>query len=166
MKELLLGCGSRTEKDLSMGNETFENVTRLDINPRHSPDVLWDLIVHPLPFSDEEFDEIHAYEVLEHLASQGDYQFFFREFTEYWRILKPNGLFFASIPLKDSVWAWGDPSHKRIIQPETLTFLDQRFYDQVGTTNMSDYRDIYKVSFEVIFQETANGKFYFALRKV
>lgn len=162
MKELLLGCGSRTEKDLSMGSLNFENVTRLDNNPAHHPDVLWDLSVHPLPFKDEEFDEIHAYEVLEHLATQGDYEFFFQEFSEYWRILKPGGRFYASVPIKE--WTWGDPSHKRAIQPETLIFLDQDQYAQVGTTSMSDFRSLYKVSFKVIHQE-ASDKFYFVLEK-
>ena len=128
-----MGCGSRTEKDIYIGNPEFENVTRLDYNADHKPDVVWDLSVHPLPFEDEEFDEIHAYEVLEHLATQGDYEFFFAEFTEYWRILKPGGRFYASVPIKE--WTWGDPSHKRAIQPETLIFLDQDQYAQVGTTS-------------------------------
>ena len=162
MKELLLGCGSRTQKDLSMGNPEFENVTRLDYNPDHHPDILWDLTVHPLPFDDEEFDEIHAYEVLEHLANQGDYEFFFQEFSEYWRILKPKGKFFASVPV--GPWVWGDPSHKRVIQPETLIFLDQDQYKQVGQTSMSDFRNVYKVSFKVIYQHVAD-KFYFVLEK-
>lgn len=162
-KELLIGCGSRTEKDVVIDSkEHFENVVRLDHNADHNPDVVWDLRKHPLPFPDEEFDEIHAYEVLEHLANQGDYEFFFREFTEYWRILKPKGKLFASVPI--GVWAWGDPSHRRIIQPETLVFLDQENYNQVGQTSMSDFRNIYKVSFKTIFEEV-RGKFYFVLEK-
>jgi len=161
-KELLLGCGSRTEKDMYVGSSIFENVVRLDSNKDHSPDVLWDLREHPLPFKDEEFDEIHAYQVLEHLANQGDYEFFFSEFTEYWRILKPSGLFFASVP--NGVWTWGDPSHRRCITKETLTFLDQSMYEQVGITSMSDFRDIYKVSFKVVSMYDTNN-FYFALQK-
>ena len=162
MKELLIGCGSRTEKDICIGSPDFENVVRLDYNASHNPDILWDLRDHPLPFSDEEFDEIHAYEVLEHLAYQGDYEFFFQEFSEYWRILKPNGRFFASVPT--GAWAWGDPSHRRAIQPETLIFLDQSQYEQVGQTSMSDFRSIYKVSFKTIFAEMKD-KFYFVLEK-
>lgn len=164
MKELLMGCGSRTQKDLYVdGKEEFENVTRLDYNADHKPDIVWDLTVHPLPFDNEEFDEIHAYEVLEHLATQGDYEFFFREFTEYWRILKPHGKFFASVPT--GVWIWGDPSHRRAIQPETLIFLDQDQYQQVGRTSMSDFRNIYKVSFKTIYAKEIGGKFYFILEK-
>ena len=164
MKELLLGCGSRTVKDLKLqGREEFVNVTRLDNNADHNPDVIHDLTIHPLPFSDNEFDEIHAYEVLEHLAYQGDYEFFFREFSEYARILKPGGFFMASCPR--GVWTWGDPSHRRSIQKETLVFLSQEQYNkQVGVTNMSDFRYLYKADFDVVHLNETEFKFFFILR--
>lgn len=167
MKELLLGCGSRTSKDLHVnGNSEFHDLVRLDNNNDHNPTIVHDLRVHPLPFADNEFDEIHAYEVLEHLAQQGDYEFFFREFTEYHRILKPGGFFMASCPAPTSVWAWGDPSHKRIISKETLVFLSQAQYRvQIGKTSMSDFRYLYKVDFQTIYAEEKNGTTYFILKK-
>lgn len=166
-KELLLGCGSRTKKDLFVdGRSAFENVTRLDNNPDHNPDIIFDLRNWWRPFEDATFDEIHAYDVLEHLAPQGDYEFFFKEFTEYHRILKPGGLFMASCPSWNSPWAFGDPSHTRIISKETLVFLDQDQYtEQVGKTKMSDFRNIYKVSFKTIHAEDNDGTFYFILKK-
>lgn len=166
MKELLLGCGSRTVKDISVdGKKEFHNVIRLDNNADHKPDVIHDLRVHPLPFADNEFDEIHCYEVLEHLADQGDYKFFFREFSEYARILKPNGFFMGSCPMRGSPWVWGDPSHKRTIQKESLVFLSQQEYiDQVGKTPMSDFRSIYKADFVPVFFKDTEHRFYFALQ--
>jgi predicted SAM-dependent methyltransferase len=163
MKELIIGCGSRIIKDLSFGNQEFENPVRLDINTDHKPDIVWDLTVHPLPFKDNEFDEIHAYQVLEHLAYQGDYEFFFKEFTEYHRILKPGGFFMASVP--NGVWTWGDPSHRRSITKETLTFLDQDSYKQVGETTMSDFRYLYKADFKVVYTNENENGFYFVLQK-
>ena len=161
-KELLIGCGSRTNKNLVFDNrKEFECLVRLDINKDHNPDVVWDLTKHPLPFQDNEFDEIHAYEVLEHLAYQGDFQFFFNEFTEYARILKPNGLFCASVPR--GVWTWGDPSHKRVITSETLVFLNQSSYSQVGKTTMSDFRNIYKANFVKVFEKETDIHFFFIL---
>lgn len=167
-KELLLGCGSRTIKDLAIdGRHEFENVVRLDSNPDHKPDVIYDLTEHPLPFSDNEFDEIHAYEVLEHLADQGDYRFFFKEFTEYARILKPGGHFLASVPAIGSPWVWGDPSHRRAISKETLVFLSQAEYaKQVGITAMSDFRYLYKADFKPIDFRTTEHRFFFVLEVI
>lgn len=163
MKELLIGCGSNSEKKICLDSVEWHDLTRLDNNPDHNPDVLWDLTVHPLPFGDEEFDEIHAYQVLEHLANQGDYEFFFAEFTEYARILKPGGYFCGSVPT--GIWTWGDPSHKRVITRETLIFLDQSSYDQVGQTSMSDFRHIYQANFKTIFSEETEAEYYFVLQK-
>lgn len=161
-KELLLGCGSRTKKDLFIENRSgFEGLVRLDINADHKPDVVWDLTEHPLPFQDNEFDEIHIYEVLEHLAYQGDFKFFFKEFTEYARILKPGGLFLASVPR--GIWTWGDPSHRRVITEETLIFLNQEEYKQVGETNMSDFRNIYKADFRKVYANKTEDKLFFIL---
>lgn len=167
-RELLMGCGSRTAKDISLtGKESFHKLTRLDYNGDHKPDVVWDLRQHPLPFEDNYFDEIHAYEVLEHLAQQGDYRFFFAEFSEYWRILKPGGHFFASVPDYRSKWAWGDPSHTRIIQSENLVFLDQDEYTrQIGVTTMSDFRFLYTAHFKVRYAHSDGEGFKFVLEAI
>ena len=163
-KELVIGCGSRINKDLYLsGHEEFSNVTTLDYNPDHKADVVWDLTNHPLPFKKNTFDEIHCYEVLEHLANQGDYRFFFDEFTEYARILKDGGYFFATVPSIGSPWAWGDPSHKRVIAKESLGFLNQSFYDQVGKTSASDFRYLYKADFDIAYVKETEHKLKFIL---
>jgi SAM-dependent methyltransferase len=166
--ELLIGCGSRANKDISIpGKEKFHHLVRLDYNADHHPDVLWDLRNHPLPFEDNTFNEVHAYEVLEHLAQQGDYRFFFAEFSEYWRILKPGGHFFATVPDYRSKWAWGDPSHTRVIQSESLVFLDQDEYTtQVGVTKMSDFRSIYKAHFKFRYGTTNGETLKFVLEAI
>jgi predicted SAM-dependent methyltransferase len=166
-KELVLGCGSRIKKDLYLQYfQEFENPVTLDINPDHKPDIVHDLRVHPLPFFDNEFDEIHVYDVLEHLAYQGDYEFFFKEFNEYWRILKRGGHIFGSVPQIGTKWAMGDPSHKRVIQAENLAFLSQDFYKQVGTTKCSDFRYIYKANFKIVYQEYKNETLLFIMEAI
>lgn len=89
-RELLIGCGSDLRKKLTAdGTKEWTCLVTLDYCERHNPDVVWDLNNIPLPFDDNTFDEIHAYEVLEHTGTQGDYKFFFKQFEEFWRLLKP-----------------------------------------------------------------------------
>lgn len=167
-KELLIGCGRGPyEKRCAIPDHPdWEDLTTLDNNADHNPDVVHDLHTHPLPFSDNEFDEIHAYEVLEHLGSQGDYKFFFSEFSEYFRILKPGGHFIASVPAASSPWTFGDPSHTRFFAPEWLIFLNQDEYEnQVGKTAISDFRYIWKHDLKTVFTREHEGSFYFILQK-
>lgn len=168
-RELLIGCGSNRDRRIFFIGETtsWDDLTTLDIDPSHHPDVVHDLSQIPLPFEDESFDEIHAYEVLEHVGTQGDFRFFFAQFSDFWRILKPGGHLCGSCPKPTSVWAWGDPGHTRVIQPETLRFLDQGFYAQVGKTAATDYRRWYKADFELAFLDgQAEHSNMFALRAV
>lgn len=165
MTELLIGCGADKRKKIHTPDKSeWNNLITLDINPHHNPDYVWDLNKMPLPFPDNTFDEIHAYEVLEHVGTQGDYKFFFRQFTEFHRILKHKGKLFATVPTPNSVWAWGDPSHTRIFPKEWLTFLRQKTYEeQVGKTSISDFRWCYKVDFEIALCQEQNDTLYFIL---
>lgn len=152
-RELLLGCGSRRLRNIQLregqDREFGEGLVTLDINADHNPDVVHDLNILPYPFEDNWFDEIHAYEVMEHVGQQGDWRFFFAQWSEIWRILKPDGQFYGTSPLWHSPWAWGDPGHTRVIQAESLVFLSQeQYHKQIGQTPMTDYRFCYKADFE------------------
>jgi predicted SAM-dependent methyltransferase len=119
-----------------------------------------------LPFEANTFDEIHAYEVLEHTGAQGDYRFFFWQFSDFWRVLKPNGHLLVTCPSRHSVWALGDPSHTRVLQKEMLVFLNQDAYKAVGTTSISDFRGIYKADFKHIHVNEDEEKFHFILKAI
>ena len=140
-------------------------ITRLDMNPEVNPDVIFKLGFGPLPFPDNSFDQIHAYEVLEHAGSQGNWKSFFMEFEDYWRVLKPGGLIIATCPTYNSMWAWGDPGHKRVITSGTLSFLDQAKY---GAPPMTDYRKWYKGNFQAIHidENLETFQFKFALKAI
>lgn len=168
MSELLIGCGQRRAKKIAPNqNWEWTSLVTLDINPAHEPDVVWDLEKLPLPFEDESFDEIHAYEVLEHTGRQGDYRFFFAQWADFWRLLRPGGWFCGSVPLPTSEWAWGDPSHTRLVTKDQFTFLDQTEYTrQVGKTAMSDFRWLYEADFSLEMAAERGGSLWFALRAV
>jgi SAM-dependent methyltransferase len=200
-RELLLGCGRSREKRLCPpgAGEKFKGLLTLDMVESARPDFIGDLnhtpwnvglvstaahyakITRPCAaigggvngseFMDDAFDEIHAYEVLEHLRSQGDYKGFFADFSEIWRVLKPGGYLCATCPSRFTGWLWGDPGHTRAIMPESLTFLDQSEYvkqfDNSGRpSSMSDYRNVYRADFKCVDQATNRDQFMFILQAV
>lgn len=121
-------------------------------------------------FNADAFDEIHAYEVIEHLGVQGDAPAFFAFFSEAWRILKPGGHLCATVPSRYSEWLWGDPSHRRAILPASLVFLDQTQYikqlDGPRKTSMSDFRSIYRADFKTVFMNDNRETFRFILQAI
>jgi SAM-dependent methyltransferase len=169
MRELLIGCGNDRRKKVRHGDiaADWSNLTTLDIDPDAKPDVLHDLDVLPYPFDDNAFDEVHAYEVLEHCGRQGDWRGFFAQFTELHRILVPGGLLIATVPMWDSPWAWGDPGHTRVITKGTLAFLSQSAYaEEVGRTTFTDYRHVYKADFEPVACHDTEHTFGFILKAI
>lgn len=186
-RELLLGCGNSREKRVhppsrEPGSATAEyerahfvgELVTLDIDSSCKPDVEFNLrrlnarALNSLPFDDNSFDELHAYEVLEHIAPQGDYSTFFIQFGAFWKALKPNGYFCATVPHWKSIWAWGDPGHMRVISAASLVFLDRTQYDkQVGVTSMTDYRAYMgDMDFRLVSSKSAEDTFTFVLRAV
>lgn len=180
MTELLLGCGFSRKKLLALPGEALEfaDLVTLDNNEHCKPDLLCDLdglpeldvwLAKPLtdrgdraltdtsglysgPIAEKYFDEVHAYEVLEHLGSQGNATSFFACFRNIHRVLRPGGHLFATVPSRYSEWLWGDPSHRRAILPCTLVFLSQAIIkaNRDAGTQMSDFSDLWDLDFRIV----------------
>ncbi|WP_019867363.1 methyltransferase domain-containing protein [Methylovulum miyakonense] len=78
-----------------------------------------------LPFANDSFDYITAYDVLEHIQRvsivNGVTHFpFIQLINEIFRVLKPNGIFFNSQPCFPSKEAFQDPTHVNIMTEDTL----------------------------------------------
>lgn len=173
-RNLLVGCGHARDKRLEPAHflpspDPYQRIgprvwrgqlETLDYESPCEPDIVWDLNVTPWrrksntryeKIADDSYNEVHAYEVLEHLGAQGRYRDFFDTFSEIWRVLKPGGFLCATCPSRQSHWLWGDPGHTRVVLPVSLTFLTQPEYDrQKGVTTMSDYRSVYRADFDVV----------------
>lgn len=183
-RELIIGAGYERRKMAihPMRPKDWVEPTTLDLNPRCKPDILFDLdrigtyeeripLIGARLTPDDHYDEIHAYEVLEHLGTQGDYRGFFALFSELWRITKPGGIFCATVPRWDSEQTWGDPSHRRAITPVTIVFLNQQQYlDQIDNaeqkTAMTDFRYMYSADWQLVCSELRDEKFCFLLEAV
>lgn len=165
--ELLLGAGSSRDKKLVYaGRREWRDLVTLDHNVDHAPDVVHDLNDPELPFAADTFDEVHAYCVLEHIGRQGDWRFFFAQWSDFWRVMKPGATFHGMCPAWNSPWAWGDPSHTRIISPQSLIFLAQPEYAQIGKTAMSDFRFCYRADFDILHSQIEGDHFAFVLQAV
>jgi Methyltransferase domain len=175
MSELLLGCGFSRQKLLANRGDPLEwrDLITLDFNLKCSPDLNCNLDAPPpsdwwiyshtdngkrcldesaTKIKDNFFAEVHAYEVLEHLGTQGDAPAFFNTFANIHRVLVPGGFLFCTVPSRHSPWLWGDPSHRRVIQQESLVFLSQKRIAQnrARGTQMSDFSDLWTLDFEII----------------
>jgi hypothetical protein len=186
MTELLLGCGHSRAKLLALPGAPLEwtDLVTLDINRRCNPDILCDLgddwcgeRLTTRGFEatkatgylcSDYFEEVHAYEVLEHLGQQGDARSFFWTFDNIWRVLKPGGHLFATVPSRYSAWLWGDPSHRRVICAESLAFLSQDVIArnrQAGSA-MSDFSDLWTRDFKILSATDNRERFMFCLQAI
>lgn len=177
-RSLLIGCGNSREKKITFEGRTewAGALTTLDMDPNCGPDVVMDYDNlgrrswrHPfgkrLPFPADTFDEMGAFDTLEHVGKQGDWKGYFLEFTEYHRILKPGGLFYIIVPVQEDAFA--DPGHTRFFQTNYFGFLSQIFYERnLGLgTSCTDYRWFYKANFDVLYIDQSSHHIACVLRK-
>ena len=167
MRELVLGCGPRPRRYIHLPGkgEEFVNPTLLDVDPHVGADVVHDLNTLPYPFEDGTFDEIHAYNVLEHTGRQGDWRFFFAQFNELARVTHVGGILCAAVPSLASVWLWGDPGHTRAITREQLMFLDRDVYG-TGQLQSDGYLSHLVHSWRLAFHQDDGKHMMFVLERV
>lgn len=151
--------------------ESETSWTSLDIDPDCDPDVVFDLENledgQRLPFPDETFDEIHAYEVLPSFGEQGDMEGFFNTFGALWRALKPKGFLVATVPAINGPWMHADPASRRVIHPVSIRYLTLEFYDRLGKEPLADYRKYVDGRWwKIVHDVTRDGGYHFGLQKV
>lgn len=96
-KALIVGAGG-VGKDLKFEkmNQHFDRIT-LDMDPNVKPDIVGD--IREIPVDSESFEAVIASHVLEHVKARD----VFTALGEFYRILKPGGELFISVPNLDLV---------------------------------------------------------------
>jgi len=91
-----------------------------------------DLAIEPIPYANEYFDYVTAYDFLEHIprllyVPQRRYPFV-ELMSEIFRVMKVGGKFLSSTPAFPHSAAFQDPTHVNIITPDTFFeyFDDQK----------------------------------------
>jgi ubiquinone/menaquinone biosynthesis C-methylase UbiE len=105
-RKLHLGCGT----------DIREGWVNLDSADLPGVDIVCDIEDLPLPFEDEEFDEIRCDNILEHV----DY---IPVLKEIHRILKTGGQLRIRVPHFTSRNSYRDPTHKNCFSVETFIFF-------------------------------------------
>lgn len=166
-RNLLLGCGhDRRKRVFLQGSESWDGeLVLIDMNKNCGASVVWNLDILPWPLQTASFDEIHAYDVLEHLGTQGDWRRWFAEMAEVWRLLKPNGLFAAIVPINADALA--DPGHRRFFSQSYFNFLSQDFYRLAREqgANVTDYTWYWHLDFEMVHMQEDAHHLYVMMRK-
>jgi len=103
-----------------------------------------DLNIDPIPYPDNYFDYVTAYDFLEHVPRiiyvNGKIRNSFIEvMNEVWRVLKPGGIFLAHTPHYEHIEAFSDPTHVNFITQKTVDYFTihaeplGRIYGFLGT---------------------------------
>ena len=140
-----LGCGLNPQNPFRA-----EQVYGIDIRDNPSKYIKCaDLTVEPIPFEDNAFDFITAFDIIEHIPKvlyAPNRRFPFIELmNEVWRTLKPNGYFLSHTPVYPYSAIFGDPTHVSVVTHETFT----GYFDDVRR-NAEMYG--FKGSFKVVSQ--------------
>ncbi|MEM5801770.1 MAG: class I SAM-dependent methyltransferase [Candidatus Aenigmatarchaeota archaeon] len=146
MKKILdLGCGRNKYKT----NEAAI-VVGLDKYPFEGVDIVHDLEKTPLPFNDNEFDEIIASHILEHIQN------FIPLMEELHRILKPSGILHIYVPHASDLGAFGHIDHKRFFTIRTFShFTENNPENQYSKARFK----ILKVKLNFIARTSTSNKF-------
>jgi len=123
-----LRSGPNMKINLGCGNHRMEGFIGVDRVKMDAVDVVHDLNVFPYPFCDDSIDEVHLFNILEHLPDT------IRVIEEVWRICKGGAIVRIGVPYYNSPGASADPTHLRFFTESTFDY-----FTEDGATWLSAY---------------------------
>jgi SAM-dependent methyltransferase len=104
--------------NLGCGELNFPNCFNVDLRQTSIVNQIVDLSKHPWPFENEQYDNVYAYDIIEHLEDVISCM------EEIHRIIKPNG----KVYIRTSYWkmesAFVDPTHRHFFTLRSFDYFD------------------------------------------
>jgi predicted SAM-dependent methyltransferase len=105
--------------NLACANQTKEGYINHEIRKINKKiDIAWNLNIYPWPWKNNEFNEILAEDIIEHLIDTISFM------DECHRILEKNGKLIIRTPSYDAKFAWSDPTHVKTFTIDSWDFFD------------------------------------------
>jgi SAM-dependent methyltransferase len=105
--------------NLGCGRKHRPGAVNLDRTSASSPDVVHDLDVRPWPFPDDRFDQVYAFDVVEHLAD------IVGTLEELHRICRDGASIEITVPHFSSGNAFTDPTHRHFFSRFSFDYFDE-----------------------------------------
>jgi SAM-dependent methyltransferase len=107
-----------TALNLGCGRKHRAGAVNLDRTLASNPDVVHDLDIRPWPFADNRFDQVYAFDVIEHLAD------IVGVMEELHRICRDGASIEISVPHFSSANAFTDPTHRHFFSRFSFDYFD------------------------------------------
>ncbi len=106
-----------TVLNLGSGTKPRPGALNVDVTARTQPDLVHDLDKTPWPLPDSYFNEVHAYDVVEHLRDIP------RTMEEIHRVCAPGARVFITVPHFSSANSFTDPTHRHHFSARSMLYF-------------------------------------------
>lgn len=151
-----LGCGKSPRNPYNFSSLHAVDIYKPEALPNHVEFRVANLTMQPIPYADNTFDSISAFDFIEHVprvlaVGDNSTRFPFIELmSEIWRVLKPDGVFYALTPAFPNAAVFHDPTHVNVITDRTHKYFCGK------ESYAADYG--FKGNFEVVRVEWVRGE--------
>ena len=136
MKKLNVACG----RDIKEGYVNLDFVKAKGVNVVH------DLEKFPYPYKDNEFEEVLASQIIEHLNNPEKFV------RELWRICKPGAKIVIGTIHFSAPTVWGDITHKRQYQSDTFNYFNIKYKDVEYGSLLNSKKEFFHVKSTIHFR--------------
>jgi predicted SAM-dependent methyltransferase len=126
----------QTKLNMGCGFNKLDGYWNVDVEKKCNPDEVINLEETPWPYDDNFFEQIYAYNILEHLGNTP--QIFTNVMKEMYRVSQHGAIWNIQVPHHRCDLYWDDYTHVRVLTPKTFRMFDQQFNFQTIERKLSE----------------------------